>query len=456
MAVTGKGLPRSLANANGAPGGSASASKAVAQQFARLSRTDLNPVPVLASGVTAKLIKGGTGLATVSVTAGGTGYVVGDILSVTGGTSSFPAQLRVSSVNAGVITAVSIYVPGVYSAAPAAPLAVSGGTGSGATFGGTFTAAAATSVNSKLSIGRADVNIDFLGYDPKDVTTSYRGNGVQNGTQACISFDSDAPRIDFRLIGLNSNYDLYVDDQRIATTPVQTDSSGGAYIYTVDWAGDAKIRRYRLCGINTAFGGLFIPSTYSILKPTGFLKPLVWQMGDSYTLGVGATQASYNDFHVMCDLLGLEGIADGISGAGWTSTQDERIPEYRVRTKLGAITRKPDYVFLAMGYNDNAADPTRIEPAFRPAVAAVREIVPDAKIIVIGAATPLGATAGLDAVRAEIMALSSELGLTYIDMNNVVNANNSSIYTGSDNIHPSNAGHVFRGTMLGRFVSAVL
>ncbi len=447
MAKTGKGLPRSLAGVK-----LSTDTTAIENDVSRLQSDSLSPRSVV-SGVQTGLAKTPTGLATVSVTAGGTGYAVGDIVKLSGGTSVFGASVRVTTVNAGAITGVAINEPGIYTAAPTAPFASTGGAGTGATFGGTFTAAAATSVSSKLSVGRTDPAIEYLGYAPTDVTSGYRGNGVQNGTQMCIQFDSDAPRIDFRLIGLNSQYDLYVDGNRVSATPIATDSSGGAYLYTVDWGGDVKPRRYRLCGINTAFGGLFISNTYSIMPPVGFRKPIAWQMGDSYTVGVGATQASYNDFRVMCDLLGLEGIADGISGAGWTSIQDGRVPEWRVRNKLGALTKKPDYVFLAMGYNDGAADVSRIPPAFTAAVEAVRELVPDAKIIVIGAATPKGATAGLDAVRSTIMGLSEELGLEYVDMRDIVNATNSAIYTSGDNIHPTNAGHIFRGTMMGRLVS---
>ena len=447
MAYTGKGLPRSLAGVK-----LSTDTTAIENDVSRLQSDSLSPRPVL-SGVQTGLAKAAVGMATVTITSGGTGYAVGDILKISGGTSTFGATVKVTTVNAGVITGVTINEPGIYTTAPTAPFASTGGTGSGATFGGTFNASNAYSVANRIVIANNDPAIEYLGYNPKEVTYGYVGNGVQNGTQMCIQFDSDAPRIDFLLVGLNSQYDLYVDGYRVSNAPVATDSSGGAYRYTVDWNGESKVRRYRLCGINTAFGGLYIGSPYSIMPPVGLRKPLAWQMGDSYTVGVGATQPSYNDFRVMCDLLGLEGIADGISGAGWTSTQDGRVPEWRVRNKLAVLTKTPDYVFLAMGYNDGGADVSRIQAAFTAAVQAVREVTPKAKIIVIGAATPKGATAGLDAVRGTIKQLSDDLGLEYVDMRDIVNSTNSTVYTSPDNIHPTNAGHIFRGTMMGRLVS---
>lgn len=80
--------------------------------------------------------------ATVAVVAaGGTGYVVGDVLTLTGGTSTTTTQLTVTAVSGGVITAVSISRPGRYTVAPGNPVSSTGGTGTGATFTMTYAAA---------------------------------------------------------------------------------------------------------------------------------------------------------------------------------------------------------------------------------------------------------------------------------------------------------------------------
>lgn len=75
-------------------------------------------------------------VATVAIQAAGTGYRVGDLLTVTGGTSpQRSARVYVSSVNpsTGAVTAVAVDDPGVYGALPANPAATTGGTGAGAT-----------------------------------------------------------------------------------------------------------------------------------------------------------------------------------------------------------------------------------------------------------------------------------------------------------------------------------
>lgn len=77
----------------------------------------------------------GTSLHAVSaIAAGGTGYTVGDVLTVSGGTSTIAATLEVLAVSSGVITSVRIRNAGLYTATPANDASVTGGTGSGAQF----------------------------------------------------------------------------------------------------------------------------------------------------------------------------------------------------------------------------------------------------------------------------------------------------------------------------------
>ena len=69
----------------------------------------------------------------VAVTAGGTGYVVGDNLSLPANTG--PILLKVTTAAGGIISAVSITNPGsATKPGPAGAQAATGGTGSGATF----------------------------------------------------------------------------------------------------------------------------------------------------------------------------------------------------------------------------------------------------------------------------------------------------------------------------------
>jgi hypothetical protein len=70
-----------------------------------------------------------------TVVAGGSGYVVGDVLTVSGGTFSRAAKLTVNSIApGGVINGVTVTNAGTYTALPVSPASVVGGSGGGATF----------------------------------------------------------------------------------------------------------------------------------------------------------------------------------------------------------------------------------------------------------------------------------------------------------------------------------
>jgi hypothetical protein len=72
----------------------------------------------------------------VTVAAGGTGYTVGDVLSVSGGTlegGGTRTTATVATVSAGVVTGVTLTNPGEWATVPSNAVATTGGTGSGCT-----------------------------------------------------------------------------------------------------------------------------------------------------------------------------------------------------------------------------------------------------------------------------------------------------------------------------------
>jgi len=74
------------------------------------------------------------GVASFTVSNGGTGYAVGNVLTMVGGTFTSAGTCTVSAVSGGVITAVTATSTGTYTAAPTNPASVTGGAGTGATF----------------------------------------------------------------------------------------------------------------------------------------------------------------------------------------------------------------------------------------------------------------------------------------------------------------------------------
>jgi hypothetical protein len=95
-----------------------------------VANTHLNLVQKLVDAAT------GNGATGASIVNDGTTetYVVGDILTVMGGTSAFVCKLRVTAVSSGAITGIVVAEGGSYTVNPTNPVSHSGGSGAGATF----------------------------------------------------------------------------------------------------------------------------------------------------------------------------------------------------------------------------------------------------------------------------------------------------------------------------------
>jgi hypothetical protein len=91
--------------------------------------------PTTAGGVQA-IVDFPMAVSGVTVASGGTGYTVGNVLSIVGGTlaTGSAATITVATVSSGVITSVTLTTAGVYSTLPTNPVSVTGGSGSSATF----------------------------------------------------------------------------------------------------------------------------------------------------------------------------------------------------------------------------------------------------------------------------------------------------------------------------------
>jgi len=114
----------------------------------------------------------------VVVNAGGTGYVVGDILTVAGGTSTHTATIEVLTVSTGAVATVRIKTGGAYTADPTLTAnAVTGGTGSSCTLDLTMTATGWTVVRESEEVTAAAINSGGTGYTVNDVLTVVGGLG---------------------------------------------------------------------------------------------------------------------------------------------------------------------------------------------------------------------------------------------------------------------------------------
>lgn len=158
------------------------------------------------------------------VNAGGTGYTVGDILTASGGTSSFPATFEVTSVSTGAVTGVRIRNGGAYTVSPSNPVSVTGGTGSGCTLNLTITATGWTAVRDTTPGGEKEVILQGVGGGSDTVFVGFKTYQVlsQNGIDTAYNWT---------VVGMTGfNTGLAFDAQPGVSPGGTPTSSGGSYV----------------------------------------------------------------------------------------------------------------------------------------------------------------------------------------------------------------------------------
>lgn len=116
----------------------------------------------------------GNGLTAVAVSSGGTGYDVGDVVRAAGGTvavTGSEAEMRVTAVSGGVITALVVHEGGSYTSNPSSPNSVTTvtGTGSGASI--------------TLTLASNGWTLQRRSQEAVSATVGAGGSGGTNGTQ---------------------------------------------------------------------------------------------------------------------------------------------------------------------------------------------------------------------------------------------------------------------------------
>lgn len=129
-----------------------------------------------------------------AVAAGGTGYTVGDIITVSGGTFGHSATLRVVTAPAGVVGTVAVVDPGDYTTAPSNPASTTGGTGTGCT------------VNLTMGTGEVTVIVEGKGSGSDKIYLGWKtffdsGSGARNmilhgftGFESAITYNDQPGR----------------------------------------------------------------------------------------------------------------------------------------------------------------------------------------------------------------------------------------------------------------------
>jgi hypothetical protein len=124
-------------------------------------------------------------LISATVSAAGSGYLVSDVLTFVGGTSTSVAQVRVATVSGTAVATVTVFFNGSYTVLPSSPVSVTGGSGTGATFTFSFGLSAAT-ITSTGANYTSPPSVTVVGGSGTGATVTAAVNGTLNGTQIAV------------------------------------------------------------------------------------------------------------------------------------------------------------------------------------------------------------------------------------------------------------------------------
>jgi hypothetical protein len=242
---------------------------------------------------------GGKQVVAAAVAAGGSGYKVGDLLTLQGGASLTAAQLVVTSVDtSGAVTGVTIVADGAYTVLPTNPVAVTGGTGSGATFTLTFGGIDATDAQTftltvnfldptTTTISPTTVNSLYgqsLGFT---VTVTPTDPSTATPTQPVMLYDGN-PTSGGTLLGTGSLVSTGSAFEATITVGGTALAIGSHSIYAVFPTGDLNFRTSTSTPASVTVKGLTVTTVTASPGTAGYGQPVVLSATVSVSPSAGA------------------------------------------------------------------------------------------------------------------------------------------------------------------------
>lgn len=218
-------------------------------------------------------------VATVAVNNGGSSYVVGDVLTVAGGTSTHTATLLVTSVSGGVINGVRVQNGGAYTSNPTLTAnSVTGGTGSGATMNLTMSATGWSVDRREYRGGSAVPSAGGSGYTLNDILVTSGGTSTEAATWrvtqvsggAVIAVEPVDPGATSTVVEATGRYSA------TPSNPASTTTSGGGSGCTLTISYEQELI---MEGVGTGAQDITVGiKTYRTLDTTGFETCYNWAL----------------------------------------------------------------------------------------------------------------------------------------------------------------------------------
>lgn len=259
--------------------------------------------------------------------------------------------------------------------------------------------------------------------------------------QTRFEFYTDAAEIQVKVERSDSNIHFKVDG---VTALVVDTGSYAERLYTFKFP-SMRNRKVEIFGTSFGFGGVYVEgvdlySVWPILDRA--TKPLLGVMTDSYGIAPTA-DSSYGQSFVeyLAEKMGVDVWSDSIDSTGWASIGSSLTTTRAAH--MATLETNPNYIFGAMGFNDKLETEGDIKAGINDWYDDIIVAFPYAEIVVAGPWFPEGTDAALADINTWVSEEAASLGITYIDLSDIFNTVNKSLYISTDNVHPNDLGHQF-------------
>lgn len=340
-------------------------------------------------------------------------------------------------------------------------------------------AGAVTSIASPVSVPGNDPSVRFSGsrldgpilvsgatpyYTGGNLTGSSLDGGMPYYADWCI--DSADYEIKFFTGAANRSYKIWIDGKPMSLTSTALATTGSIYRLRVQLAS----RRPHHVRVLTSAGmaGFVIGPNDTMWLPTfSIWKKRIYFLGDSFTVGANATLSTDGYQYTVAELLGWEPLSGGEAGTGYSNPGSGGGRDtFLNRIATDVVPQNPEGVVIYGGTNDSA---TGLQAAATATYAALASGLPNVPVYVFGCQYPSGAAdATRDtkdaAIAAAAAAASNVKRFTSVKtwftgtgkVGATTGSGNSDLYTSSDGLHPSTAGHYYIGPRMSQSIALPL
>lgn len=273
-----------------------------------------------------------------TIGAGGSGYLVGDVLTVVGGTSTWVATARVTTIGGGgAVTAVVIQNGGAYTVNPTNPAATTGGTGTSCTLNLSMSATGWTAVRNTTPGGEKEIILQGVGSGSDTIFVGLKTYQQINGANTAYNWT---------LIGMTGfNSGLNFESQPGVSPGGVPTSAGGAYVplktsdaFPIDfWISVTGRRIWGVAKVQTAV------ITHYVSFYLGFLNAFGTSTEFPYPIYVSGSSARH-DCLFNTTAPSITGLTEMVGISGKTGPGYLRLPSgtwVTVRNSLAVDTGSP-------------------------------------------------------------------------------------------------------------------